>query len=218
MGWDASAWRAMALAVGVGLWGAPALAGGFYRHVDADGVVHFTDAPSERGFQRFELPPAAKVRVNYYPSGQLPGAVAKAAVRSPRGKRASQYDALIAELASHYGVSAALVKAVIAAESGFDPNAVSHKGAQGLMQLMPDTATLMGVDDPFEPRDNMKGGIRYLRHLLDRFGNTVHAVAAYNAGPENVARHEGVPPYPETEAYVRNVMAYYHRYHGEPAP
>jgi len=207
---------ALALLLGAGpvLPAPSAAAGGFYRYVDAAGVTHFTDAPAERGYQKVELPPPSKVRFNRYPGGGEAGARA-AGGASLKGQA---LDSLIAEVARQHGVSSALVKAVIAAESAFDPGAVSEKGAQGLMQLMPGTAELMGVEDPFEPRQNVKGGVRYLRHLLDRFGDTVHAVAAYNAGPETVDRHGGIPPYPETQAYVRRVMSYYHRYHGDLLP
>ena len=109
----------------------------------------------------------------------------------------------------------ALVKAVIAAESNFDPEAVSRKGAQGLMQLMPVTGSGLGLEDPFQPGDNVRAGTRYLRSMLDRYGDVERAVAAYNAGPAAVDRYGGVPPYPETQAYVRRVLTYYRQYHGE---
>jgi hypothetical protein len=95
-------------------------------------------------------------------------------------------------------------------ESGFNPNAVSPKGAQGLMQLMPGTAALMGVNNPFDPEQNIAGGVGYLRHCLDSFGQNVPlAVAAYNAGPGRVAKSQGVPAIPETQAFVKNVMGSY---------
>jgi soluble lytic murein transglycosylase-like protein len=116
-------------------------------------------------------------------------------------------DAHIREVASRYGVSAELVAAVIEAESEFNPRAVSRRGAQGLMQLMPKTAATLGVDDPFDPRENIEAGVRHLRALMDRFGNNLPLVlAAYNAGELAVIKHRGVPPYSETRAYVKRIM------------
>ena len=123
------------------------------------------------------------------------------------------YDGLIGLTARQHRVSPALVKAVIAAESNFEPDAISNKGAQGLMQLMPQTARALGVEDPFRPSENVKGGTQYLRAMLDRYGDMQRAVAAYNAGPEAVDRYHGVPPYPETVAYVQRVLTYYRHYH-----
>jgi len=121
-----------------------------------------------------------------------------------------QLEALIHKYASHHGVDPSLVRAVMRHESGFNTNAVSPKGAQGLMQLMPGTAALMGVNNPFDPEQNIAGGVGYLRRCLDRFGHSVPlAVAAYNAGPESVARHGAIPPYGETQTFVQNVMGTY---------
>jgi len=123
------------------------------------------------------------------------------------------YEKIIEEAAVRFRVETELVKAVIRAESAFDPGAVSHKGALGLMQLMPDTATLMDVDNPLNPVENVLGGTRYLAYLLQRFnGDKVLALAAYNAGPEKVDMYRGVPPYAETKMYVQKVMEYYKRY------
>jgi soluble lytic murein transglycosylase len=127
----------------------------------------------------------------------------------------SGYDGLIGLTAREQRVQPALVKAVIAAESSFDPAAVSRKGAQGLMQLMPGTARELGVDDPLEPTDNVRGGARYLRNMLDRYGDLSRAIAAYNAGPTAVDRYGGIPPYPETQDYVNRVLTYYRAYHGD---
>jgi soluble lytic murein transglycosylase-like protein len=119
----------------------------------------------------------------------------------------SAYDAIISEAAAKYNIDPALLKAVIHAESGFKPNAVSPAGAQGLMQLMPSTAAALGVTDPFDPEQNIYAGARYLRAQLDRFGGDVAlALAAYNAGPGAVARYGGVPPYKETQRYVQRVL------------
>jgi hypothetical protein len=113
----------------------------------------------------------------------------------------------IQEAATLHNLPAALIRAVIQQESRFNPLAVSRVGAQGLMQLMPETARHVGIDNPFDPRENILGGTKYLRSLFERFkGNTAKAVAAYNAGPTAVARHGGLPPYRETQGYVRNIQ------------
>ena len=105
-----------------------------------------------------------------------------------------------------------LIASVIRAESGFNPHAVSHKGAQGLMQLMPQTASNLGVTNPFDPSANVEGGSRYLRELLDRYNsNLVKALAAYNAGPQRVAQYNGVPPYRETQVYVARIVRDFNR-------
>lgn len=114
---------------------------------------------------------------------------------------------IIKEAAERYGVAEELIAAVIEAESQFNPRAVSRRGAQGLMQLMPDTAASLGVEDPFSPRENIHGGVRHLRSLMDRFDNNVPlALAAYNAGHVAVINHGGIPPYPQTRAYVRRIL------------
>lgn len=116
----------------------------------------------------------------------------------------------IAQAAGRYGVDARLVEAVIGMESGFDPWAVSRKGAQGLMQLMPKTAAYLGIRNSFNPRQNIDGGVRHLRALLDRYGgNLVLALAAYNAGSQVVEWYGGIPPYPETWEYVQRVLERY---------
>lgn len=124
-------------------------------------------------------------------------------------------EALIRRTARRYQVDPDLVKAVVAAESNFDALAVSEKGAQGLMQLMPETARAMGVRAPFKPSENIRGGVRYLRGLLDRYPDLDHAIAAYNAGPVAVDRYGGIPPYPETQAYVERVLRFYSEYRAE---
>ncbi|MCL4500792.1 MAG: lytic transglycosylase domain-containing protein [Deltaproteobacteria bacterium] len=135
------------------------------------------------------------------------------------GSRDPRVDGLINKYSLAYGVDPALVRAVVRNESGFNAGAVSPKGAQGLMQLMPGTAALMGVRDPFDPEQNIAGGVGYLRHCLDRFGQNVPlAVAAYNAGPEAVAKYSTIPPYQETQAFVSNVMGSYGAYSGKPVP
>jgi soluble lytic murein transglycosylase-like protein len=123
-----------------------------------------------------------------------------------------EVERLVRANASAAHVDPALIEAVIANESGFDPKATSSAGARGLMQLMPDTAAELGVTDSYDPAQNVFGGSRYLRDLLDRFGgNTKLALAAYNAGAGAVEKYGGVPPYAQTRAYVQNVLASYEK-------
>ena len=173
---------------------ASAQADAIYSYTDAKGVTHYTNRPL--GDQRFQ-------RVRFRDDRRVwrPAPVA------------SEYDTLIDETARVYRLPPALVKAVIAAESAFDPEAVSRKGAQGLMQLMPQTAAELGVDDPLEPESNVRGGAGYLRAMIDRYGDLSRALAAYNAGPTAVDRYGGVPPYQETRDYVDRVLTYYRSYH-----
>jgi soluble lytic murein transglycosylase-like protein len=128
-------------------------------------------------------------------------------LRVPAPARGSRFGTEINEISERYGVDPQLVHAVIEAESAFNPWAVSRKGAQGLMQLMPRTASALGVRDSFDPRDNIEGGVRHLRYLMDRYpGNVPLVLAAYNAGEGAVAQYGGVPPYPETQQYVQKIM------------
>jgi len=125
----------------------------------------------------------------------------------------SYYDVHIQDISGRYGMDHLLVKALIKAESRFDHEAVSPRGAMGLMQLMPGTARDMGVKDPFDPRENIEGGVRYLKALMRQFNNDVAlALAAYNAGPETVRRYGCVPPYRETRQYLRKVIEFYSIY------
>ncbi|MDQ2872933.1 MAG: lytic transglycosylase domain-containing protein [Candidatus Eremiobacteraeota bacterium] len=125
----------------------------------------------------------------------------------------AQIDGLVASNSSAWGVDPALVKAIIANESGFNASATSRTGAQGLMQLEPGTAAGLGVSDAYDPAQNVSGGTRYIRGLLDRFhGDMRLAVAAYNAGPGAVEKYAGVPPYAETQNYVQNVLSSYEKY------
>jgi soluble lytic murein transglycosylase-like protein len=130
-------------------------------------------------------------------------------LRLPQGDTAP-YVHEIRDASERYGVPVKLVSAVIRAESGFNPRAVSRKGAQGLMQLMPGTASMLGVRNSFDPRENIDGGVRHLRSLIDRFpDNLPLAIAAYNAGERAVVQYRGIPPYPETQDYVTKVMSFY---------
>jgi len=171
-----------------------------YRYEDDEGIVHFTDAPTDGRFKIFmrDLKKDRKLRTKL----QLASSVNPA-----------EYDQIIASCATKYGVNQCLIKAVIHAESGYNPNAVSRKGASGLMQLMPGTAKSLKVSNSFDPKDNVEGGVKYLRFLLDTFrGDVPLAVAAYNAGLSKVAKYGGIPPYNETRTYVNRVLSYMQSY------
>jgi soluble lytic murein transglycosylase len=189
-------------ALGLLLLLAGAAEAGVYRYVDDRGVVHFTDRPRD---ERYQWHPTS-------PDSIVFSETRRTRVKLPVG---DQYDRLILRSARNHRVEPALVKAVIAAESNFQSTAVSRVGAQGLMQLMPKTAEYLGVDNPFHPGENVEGGTRYLREMLDRYGDLKRALAAYNAGPDAVDRYEGIPPYPETLTYVSRVLNYYRGYHAQ---
>ena len=171
-----------------------------YRFIDDRGVVHFTNAPSDHRYRAIRLRPKV---------------TSDARSLQPNVPVNHGYDSLIKQQARAQRLDPALVKAVIAAESNFSPRAISRTGAQGLMQLMPQTAAGLGVEDPFHEAENVNGGSRYLRKMLDRYGDLSRALAAYNAGPTAVDRYKGIPPYPETEAYVKRVLVYYRGYRGD---
>ena len=172
-----------------------------YKYEDSEGVIHFTDAPTDRRFKVFmrDIAKDKRLRTNF--------GLGKVS-RNP-----AEFDQIINSCSTEFGVDRSLVKAVIHAESGYNPNAVSRKGAAGLMQLMPGTAHDLKVANSFNPSDNIRGGVRYLRFLLDTFkGDVTLALAAYNAGLGNVAKHGGVPPYEETRNYVSKVLNYQKTY------
>ncbi len=187
--------RAPLLLALLALGAAPGAQAGLYSFVDEQGVVHFSNVPADQRYQRIIPKPLAQ-----------PSSVSG---------DSSGYDRLIEVAARRHEVPAALVKAVIRAESNFNAQAVSRRGAQGLMQLMPDTARTLGVVNSFHPVENVNGGVLYLRAMLNRYGDVTRAIAAYNAGPTAVDRYGGIPPYRETRDYVEKVLAYYHDYHGD---
>ncbi len=132
--------------------------------------------------------------------GTFPGAIGTA-------PNEIKFDSLISEASSKYDLDSELLRSVIKAESNFNPKAVSRTGAMGLMQLMPGTADSLGVKNPFDPAENIDGGARYLRAMLDRFGGDVSlALSAYNAGPKAVETYQGIPPYKETQGYVKRIL------------
>lgn len=119
----------------------------------------------------------------------------------------SNYDSMIRQIAFHHGVDPDIVKGIIHVESGYNPQALSCKGAMGLMQLMPETASILGVSDPWDPLENITGGTKYISYLLKKYnGDLTKALAAYNAGPAAVDSYNGIPPYQETQDYVRSVL------------
>ena len=175
--------------------------GDIYKYEDDEGTLHFTDAPSSKKFKVFmrDIQKDKRLRTDFG---------FRRAARNP-----AEFEHLINTYAIEYGVDRSLVKAVIHAESGYNPNAVSNKGAAGLMQLMPKTASDLKVANSFNPSDNIRGGVRYLRFLLDTFkGDEALALAAYNAGLSKVAKYGGIPPYEETRNYVSKVLSYRKHY------
>lgn len=172
-------------------WCAPArsVLADIYSYVDSQGVVHFTNVPTS---------PRYKVYIKERP---------------PAGYRAyipSRYDHLIAAASKKHGISFSLLKALIKTESDFNRWAVSRDGAKGLMQIMPENIKTLRIKDPFDPRENIMAGSRYLKQMLERFDGKVHlALAAYNAGPNAVERYRRIPPFKETEEFVDKVLRFY---------
>lgn len=156
---------------------------GIYRYVDDNGRVHYTNVPAGGQYRL------------YMPTSE-----------------ASRLDALVKHYAERFALKQSLLMAVIKVESNFDPLVVSRKGAQGLMQLMPETAREVGVRNPFDPSESIFGGAMYLRKMLDTFEHLDLALAAYNAGPGTVRQFGGIPPYEETQNYVKRVRHYMDRY------
>src|SRR5256884_7361991 len=165
-----------------------------YRLSEGDGTVHFTNAPTDPRYKNLAG----------YSSGTSAGFL-----RLPPADTA-RYATEIKAAAERYGVPERLVQAVIRVESAFNPKAVSGKGAQGLMQLMPETASMLGVRNRLDTQENIASGVRHLRGLIDRFGNDLPlALAAYNAGEKAVVSNRGIPPYPATRDFVKRVLFHY---------
>lgn len=166
-----------------------------YMFVDSKGVVHFTNVPTSTAYELY---------------------MREGGEKKDGFSTQTSFDGEIETAAGKIGVDPSLVKAVIAVESGFDPKAVSIKGAKGLMQIMPDNYNDLGISDPFDPLQNIMGGTRYLKRLLTRYDDKLPLVlAAYNAGPHAVDRYERVPPFPETKRFIKKVMQRYTVYTGK---
>ncbi len=189
----------------------PARAGELYSFVDAEGVMHFTNAPTDGRFKAVRR--TSEVGGGVYRAPARAGAPA-GKPSAPPAQRAEPYTGHISTAADKYKLPRELILAVIAVESNFDPRALSDKGAMGLMQLMPGTARDLFVEDAWDPAQNIEGGARYLRLLANQYaGDMVKTLAAYNAGPDAVRRDgEAVPNIPETKEYVRKVVALYKAY------
>jgi len=171
---------------------------GIYRYEDENGVIHFTNCPRDANFKLY-------LRESKEDVGEEANSFVV--------KDSNSFDELITQFASKYQVDFALVKAIIRAESGFNPKAVSRKGAKGLMQLMPETAQRMNVSNVFSPKENIEGGVRYFKYLLSLFDNDLRlSLAAYNAGENLVSQLGTIPPYRETVDYVRKVLNFYRSY------
>jgi hypothetical protein len=196
-----------------------------YKYIDADGVVHLTNRPPPeeqtllytRSYmvRRYSPPPSAPLLPDSFSPSQFLALHGLTPYSPPvTGKNTEKtrpYDDTIQHIAAQYHLSAELLHAVIKVESNYNPNAVSPKGATGLMQLMPGTAARYGVTDRTDPLDNITGGAKYLRDLLRLFNNDLTlALAAYNAGENAVIKHQHqIPPYRETQNYVKKVLALY---------
>ena len=168
---------------------APAVLADIYMFIDSQGVLHFTNAPTSSQYTLYikERPKPAETII--------------------------KYDGIIQEASNKFGLSFSLLKAIIKVESDFDSRAVSKKGALGLMQIMPQNLQAFNIRDPYDPRDNILGGARYLKSLIERFeGKLPLALAAYNAGPTIVDKYMNIPPIQETEDYVKKVMKYFYLY------
>ncbi len=188
----------------------PAQAGNLYVYKNKNGDTLLTNVRDDKSFGEYNT----KVKVTYYPDTNVHSyrnwGGSESAVLPSYSKNKNLYDSIIAQAASTHQVDSGLIKAVMHTESGFNPNARSPVGAQGLMQLMPATARRFAVSNAYDPAQNVLGAARYLSFLLKRFNyNTELALAAYNAGEGNVDKYRGIPPFRETQDYVRRVMSRY---------
>ncbi len=170
----------------------PDVSADIYMFMDSNGVVHFTNVPTSSDYEVFIKERPKRVRYR---------------------RSTSRFDPIIQKAAKKFGIDFSLVKAVIRVESNFSSKAVSKKGAAGLMQIMPDNYKTLYIADPFDPTQNIMGGTRYLRRLMNRYkGKLPLVLAAYNAGPNAVDKHKSIPPYNETRRFVKKVMKFYHIY------
>jgi soluble lytic murein transglycosylase len=172
-----------------------------YVRVHQDGKKEFTNRPSGPGWLLYMTDSGVEPLVTFSENGK------------PR-----DIEAIISDISTQYAIDGRLVKAIIKAESNYNPSAVSAKGAQGLMQLMPATARQLKVKRPFDPEQNILGGVKYIKGLIAAYGDLSTALAAYNSGPGVVKRYAGIPPYRETINYVKRVLRLYDEYKKESAP
>jgi soluble lytic murein transglycosylase len=163
-----------------------------YVYIDHEGTLHFTNTPTSSNYKVYLRETFSRPKSSCCGAG---------------------YDDVISEAAKRHGLSSSLLKALIHVESYFNPKAVSKKGAIGLMQIMPENLRSLNISDPYDPWENIMGGASYLKSMIERFrGELPLALAAYNAGPTAVERYQDIPPYPETEAYVKKVMRFFRHY------
>jgi len=212
--------RLLLLCSALSVYSLPSWAGNIYKFRDADGNILFTNVVDGRGKPRGEdfgrytklekVTWFADTNVHKYGNWGRD----EFSVKPSFSKNRDAYDQIIAQAASTYGLDKGLVKAVIHTESGFNPFARSGPGAKGLMQLMPATARRFNVDDVYDPAQNIRGGAEYLSFLLKRFNSLELALAGYNAGEGNVDKYKGIPPFAETQDYVRRVISRYNKLYG----
>jgi soluble lytic murein transglycosylase len=187
-------WLGIAIFAALTFFVRPCAQAEIYVFIDKQGVMHFTNVPTSDKYKLYMREPLPR-----------PKPMAWVNIQS--------YDDVITEAARQHGLSFPLLKAVIHVESCFNPQAISKKGAMGLMQIMPENVQRLNINDPFDPWENIMGGARYLKAMMQRFnGQLSLALAAYNAGPTAVERYNDIPPYPETVEYVDKVLKFYQHY------